>query len=189
MIPWILFLLLLLLPPSSLSSFLFSVLLLLFFALDAVRHGIYLACTACFLCRITATGTATTFFRLQFGIATAPSMAITGIATSITAYHYVRIFDSSVEAFVDVRYEDGDCSMKLTGAPYNDVYHYFYCSYHYVSIFDSRVEAFEVVGSKDGDYSVTSTGASSNDAYHYVGDQARTLVLGRFLSRNDSELM
>jgi hypothetical protein len=62
-----------------------------------------------------------------------------------------------MEAFVVVDNMDDDYSVKLTGAPYNDVYRYVarpliitgavspHCFYHHVRIFNSCVEAFVVV--------------------------------------------
>jgi len=46
---------------------------------------------------------------------------ISGLVTFIAAYHYIRIFNSWVEAYT---YEGTDNVPKLTGVPFNDAYRY-----------------------------------------------------------------
>merc|ERR1711933_140516 len=56
-------------------------------------------------------------------------MGISGLVTFIAAYHYIRIFNSWVEAYSysPQAVVDGAMEMKaptLTGVPFNDAYHY-----------------------------------------------------------------
>merc|ERR1712160_145251 len=56
-------------------------------------------------------------------------MGISGLVTFIAAYHYVRIFNSWVEAYsyAPGKTEDGAMDAmapKLTGVPFNDAYRY-----------------------------------------------------------------
>lgn len=75
---------------------------------------------------IAAMGSATIFFWLQL-----PSMSknyrtalvISGIVTAIATYHYLRIFNSWVEAF-ELTSSGGEVKVSLTGAPFNDAYRY-----------------------------------------------------------------
>lgn len=46
---------------------------------------------------------------------------ISGLVTFIAAYHYMRIFNSWVEAY---KYTLGDANPNLTGVPFNDAYRY-----------------------------------------------------------------
>ena len=77
---------------------------------------------------IAAMGSATIFFWLQLpnlakGYRTA--LVITGLVTAIATYHYVRIFNSWVDAFSVVQSNGtGDYVVSLTGAPFNDAYRY-----------------------------------------------------------------
>merc|ERR1719321_1135380 len=49
------------------------------------------------------------------------AVLISGLVTFIAAYHYIRIFNSWVEAY---KYEKNDESPHLTGVPFNDAYRY-----------------------------------------------------------------
>jgi len=77
---------------------------------------------------IAAMGSATIFFWLQLpnvakGYRTA--LVITGLVTAIATYHYVRIFNSWVDAFSVVESKAvGDYVVTLTGNPFNDAYRY-----------------------------------------------------------------
>merc|ERR1719203_698625 len=68
-------------------------------------------------------GAATIFFWLQLanvskGYRTA--LTITGLVTLIATYHYIRIFNSWVDAFEVTNSMGGDYTVKVTGAPFND---------------------------------------------------------------------
>merc|ERR1711975_147820 len=49
------------------------------------------------------------------------AVLISGLVTFIAAYHYVRIFNSWVEAYA---YSPGETAPALTGVPFNDAYRY-----------------------------------------------------------------
>jgi len=75
---------------------------------------------------IAAMGSATVFFWLQLPNLTKKyrsALIITGLVTLIATYHYVRIFNSWVEAF-ELKAHGDDYHVKLTGAPFNDAYRY-----------------------------------------------------------------
>merc|ERR1711908_35948 len=72
-------------------------------------------------------GSATVFFWLQIPNVTKhyrTALTITGIVTLIATYHYVRIFNSWVEAFSVKSVNGGDYTVALTGTPFNDAYRY-----------------------------------------------------------------
>merc|ERR1739848_481772 len=48
-------------------------------------------------------------------------MGISGMVTFIAAYHYMRIFNSWVDAY---KYTTDSTDPKLTGIPFNDAYRY-----------------------------------------------------------------
>jgi bacteriorhodopsin len=63
------------------------------------------------------------------------ALVITGMVTFIAAYHYFRIFNSWVTAYVDMPAKDcqeyiishkyeSDCPMLVSGVPFNDAYRY-----------------------------------------------------------------
>jgi bacteriorhodopsin len=63
------------------------------------------------------------------------ALVITGMVTFIAAYHYFRIFNSWVTAYVDMPAKDckeyivdhkyeSDCPMLISGVPFNDAYRY-----------------------------------------------------------------
>merc|ERR1712060_561756 len=52
------------------------------------------------------------------------ALIITGLVTFIATYHYVRIFNSWVDAFTVSNSQGGDYSVALSGAPFNDAYRY-----------------------------------------------------------------
>merc|ERR1719326_1113814 len=57
------------------------------------------------------------------------AVVISGLVTFIAAYHYIRIFNSWVEAYSYSTFADVDGAMqigapKLTGTPFNDAYRY-----------------------------------------------------------------
>jgi len=49
------------------------------------------------------------------------AVLISGLVTFIAAYHYIRIFNSWVEAY---KYSPGKPNPELTGVPFNDAYRY-----------------------------------------------------------------
>merc|ERR1739844_520351 len=49
------------------------------------------------------------------------AVLISGLVTFIAAYHYIRIFNSWVEAY---KYSVGHSDPELTGVPFNDAYRY-----------------------------------------------------------------
>merc|ERR1712203_1215306 len=76
---------------------------------------------------IAAMGSATIFFWLQLANVSKSyrtALTITGIVTFIATYHYIRIFNSWVEAFEVANKDGGDYVAKLSGAPFNDAYRY-----------------------------------------------------------------
>ena len=76
---------------------------------------------------IAAMGSATIFFWLQLPNVRKSyrtALIITGIVTLIATYHYIRIFNSWVEAFNVVSKDGGDYTVTLTGTPFNDAYRY-----------------------------------------------------------------
>lgn len=76
---------------------------------------------------IAGMGAATIFVWLQLANVAKPyrtALAITGLVTAIATYHYVRIFNSWVEAFT-VKFDGkSDYTVALSGAPFNDAYRY-----------------------------------------------------------------
>merc|ERR1712032_681690 len=53
------------------------------------------------------------------------ALTITGLVTFIAAYHYIRIFDSWVEAYTFPAAVNGEVSAPtITGKPFNDAYRY-----------------------------------------------------------------
>jgi len=76
---------------------------------------------------IASMGCATIFFWLQLPNVSKPyrtALTITGLVTAIATYHYVRIFNSWVDAFDVNNVAGGDYTVKLSGAPFNDAYRY-----------------------------------------------------------------
>merc|ERR1712117_300350 len=76
---------------------------------------------------IAGMGSATIFFWLQLGNVTKnyrTALTITGLVTLIATYHYIRIFNSWVEAFEVENHNGGNYMVRLTGAPFNDAYRY-----------------------------------------------------------------
>merc|ERR1712146_517147 len=72
-------------------------------------------------------GSATIFFWLQLPEVTKSyrsALAITGLVTAIATYHYVRIFNSWVDAFEVKNSHGGDYNVSVSGAPFNDAYRY-----------------------------------------------------------------
>merc|ERR1712113_549110 len=49
------------------------------------------------------------------------AVLISGLVTFIAAYHYIRIFNSWVDAY---HYAPGQNAPTLTGVPFNDAYRY-----------------------------------------------------------------
>merc|ERR1712110_1034327 len=75
---------------------------------------------------IAGMGCATIFFWLQLPNVTKnyrTALIITGLVTAIATYHYVRIFNSWVDAF-EVKKSGDDYSVAVSGAPFNDAYRY-----------------------------------------------------------------
>merc|ERR1719213_866266 len=50
-------------------------------------------------------------------------LIITGLVTAIATYHYIRIFNSWVDAF-DVKQSGDSYAVQLSGVPFNDAYRY-----------------------------------------------------------------
>jgi len=76
---------------------------------------------------IAGMGSATIFFWLQIANVNKKfrtALTITGIVTAIATYHYVRIFNSWVDAFAVSADADGAFQVSLSGAPFNDAYRY-----------------------------------------------------------------
>jgi len=76
---------------------------------------------------IAGMGSATIFFWLQLGNVTKhyrTALAITGLVTAIATYHYMRIFNSWVDAFTVSNQGTGDYQVALSGEPFNDAYRY-----------------------------------------------------------------
>merc|ERR1712113_851381 len=76
---------------------------------------------------IAGMGSATIFFWLQLASvnkAYRTALNITGLVTAIATYHYIRIFNSWVDAFTIANKDGGDYVVKLSGAPFNDAYRY-----------------------------------------------------------------
>merc|ERR1712151_744793 len=72
-------------------------------------------------------GSATIFFWLQLQNVNKnyrTALTITGLVTAIATYHYVRIFNSWVDAFEVKNSDGGDYSVAVSGAPFNDAYRY-----------------------------------------------------------------
>merc|ERR1711934_322648 len=76
---------------------------------------------------IAGMGSATIFFWLQLANVNKnyrTALAITGLVTAIATYHYVRIFNSWVDAFEVKNQPGGDYTVSVSGAPFNDAYRY-----------------------------------------------------------------
>jgi len=76
---------------------------------------------------IAGMGSATVFFWLQLPNVTKSyrtALIITGLVTAIATYHYVRIFNSWVDAFEVKNAAGGDYTVKVSGNPFNDAYRY-----------------------------------------------------------------
>ena len=76
---------------------------------------------------IAGMGSATIFFWLQLPNVTKSyrtALIITGLVTAIATYHYVRIFNSWVDAFEVKNSAGGDYTVKVSGNPFNDAYRY-----------------------------------------------------------------
>merc|ERR1712217_442117 len=76
---------------------------------------------------IAGMGAATIFFWLQLPNVHKyyrTALAITGLVTAIATYHYVRIFNSWVDAFTVSNTDSSDYVVKLSGEPFNDAYRY-----------------------------------------------------------------
>ena len=76
---------------------------------------------------IAGMGCATIFFWLQLPNVSKSyrtALTITGLVTAIATYHYVRIFNSWVDAFNVGNVAGDDYTVKLSGAPFNDAYRY-----------------------------------------------------------------
>jgi len=76
---------------------------------------------------IAGMGSATIFFWLQLQNVNKnyrTALTITGLVTAIATYHYVRIFNSWVDAFKVENSGGGDYSVTVSGAPFNDAYRY-----------------------------------------------------------------
>merc|ERR1711977_621718 len=75
---------------------------------------------------IAGMGAATLFFWLQLPNLTKTyrtPLIITGLVTAIATYHYIRIFNSWVNAF-ELKQKDDSYAVSLSGVPFNDAYRY-----------------------------------------------------------------
>ena len=75
---------------------------------------------------IAGMGSATIFYWLQLPNLTKnyrSALIITGLVTGIATYHYVRIFNSWVDAFV-LKQDGATYTVTLSGNPFNDAYRY-----------------------------------------------------------------
>merc|ERR1711998_349939 len=75
---------------------------------------------------IAGMGAATLFFWLQLPNLTKTyrtPLIITGLVTAIATYHYVRIFNSWVNAF-ELKQTEDSYAVSLSGVPFNDAYRY-----------------------------------------------------------------
>merc|ERR1712190_167083 len=76
---------------------------------------------------IAGMGSATIFLWLELGNVGKnyrTALIITGLVTFIATYHYIRIFNSWVDAFSVANHNGGDYSVALSGSPFNDAYRY-----------------------------------------------------------------
>jgi bacteriorhodopsin len=76
---------------------------------------------------IAGMGVATIFFWLQLrNVHTKyqTALIITGSVTAIATYHYLRMFNSWVDAFTVKNRNGGDYVVTLSGTPFNDAYRY-----------------------------------------------------------------
>jgi bacteriorhodopsin len=76
---------------------------------------------------IAGMGSATIFFWLQLNNLSKnyrTALIITGLVTAIATYHYVRIFNSWVDAFEVTNSKGGEYTVKTSGTPFNDAYRY-----------------------------------------------------------------
>merc|ERR1712159_752127 len=72
-------------------------------------------------------GIATIFFWLQLRNVNKnyqTALIITGSVTWIATYHYLRMFNSWVDAFIAKNQRGGDYVVELSGTPFNDAYRY-----------------------------------------------------------------
>jgi bacteriorhodopsin len=76
---------------------------------------------------IAGMGSATIFFWLQLANVNKnyrTALIITGLVTAIATYHYIRIFNSWVDAFEVKNANGGEYMVKTSGSPFNDAYRY-----------------------------------------------------------------
>jgi bacteriorhodopsin len=76
---------------------------------------------------IAGMGVATIFFWLQLRNVNKnyqTALIITGSVTAIATYHYLRMFNSWVDAFTVKNHNGGDYVVSLSGTPFNDAYRY-----------------------------------------------------------------
>jgi bacteriorhodopsin len=76
---------------------------------------------------IAGMGIATIFFWLQLRNVNKnyqTALIITGSVTWIATYHYLRMFNSWVDAFIVKNQSGGDYVVELSGTPFNDAYRY-----------------------------------------------------------------
>lgn len=94
---------------------------------DGVTYPQWLAVYNALSFGIAGMGSATIFFWLQIANVNKKfrtALTITGIVTAIATYHYVRIFNSWVDAFAVSANAAGEFEVSLSGAPFNDAYRY-----------------------------------------------------------------
>jgi len=92
-----------------------------------VTYGQWLAVYNALSFGIAGMGAATIFFWLQIPNVNkkfSTALTITGLVTAIATYHYVRIFNSWVDAFTVSADAFGEFQVALSGQPFNDAYRY-----------------------------------------------------------------
>ena len=93
---------------------------------DGFSYGQWCAVYNALSFGIAGMGAATLFFWLQLPNLTKTyrtPLIITGLVTAIATYHYVRIFNSWVNAF-SLKQTDDSYAVSLSGVPFNDAYRY-----------------------------------------------------------------
>jgi len=93
---------------------------------DGFSYGQWCAVYNALSFGIAGMGAATLFFWLQLMNLTKTyqtPLIITGLVTAIATYHYIRIFNSWVDAF-DVKQSGDSYAVQLSGVPFNDAYRY-----------------------------------------------------------------
>lgn len=93
----------------------------------AISAGTYNAIYNSISLAVAAMLAATLFFffsRSQVGFKYRPALLVSALVTAIACYHYLRIFNSWVEAHAVVTEADGTITYHLTNVAFNDAYRY-----------------------------------------------------------------